>query len=447
MNKRKNTIEHERVPLPTRRAAKASKASNAIERALPELPHVPLQKDVLEEADSTGSPLSSVDEDTETKDFSAETKLTNTANVHPSLDVADDVDNGPVDNNQGVVTKAAVAVDVHVPTNPTVVVTSTPVKTVTALELAIRTGRVKSGDALNTSTSAQDSNATNLAYPPLVRVTIQLPAECEVTKPDLQSFSLRDSYKGLPPLKEGSFTARNLVEDGPGSMMYDDWYIHCPNMDILGKALPAMLFTHDKKLVNLARCDPRILKGAVNPHSSKGADARVLTFNDSSQPATPNPANRKSISGIMHSQDVERFIAVSCMVFNEDNLTAPLYNNAFSFETRPASGRSFTPPSSPSKPSSSLRSPKKTLGSQSILTKSNGANQGGYVKTSLAADEEVIIYDGRYKSIKWPSDLSVLDQRLPKFTNEIPKNSLAVVAHTMTTYPHMVDAVKNGLAD
>lgn len=163
-----------------------------------------------------------------------------------------------------------------------------------------------------------------------------------------------------------------------------------------------MLFTHDKKLVNLARCDPRILKGAVNPHSSKGADARVLTFNDSSQPAvslvpirvthcylqTPNPANRKSISGIMHSQDVERFIAVSCMVFNEDNLTAPLYNNAFSFETRPASGRSFTPPSSPSKPSSSLRSPKKTLGSQSILTKSNGANQGGYVKTSLAADEE-----------------------------------------------------------
>lgn len=179
-----------------------------------------------------------------------------------------------------------------------------------------------------------------------------------------------------------------------------------------------------------------------------------------SQITEMNDARRKLVSGVMHSQDMERFVSVICMVFGHKSMYCNLKDDEFTFETRPARKEGPSPANSPYKPSRAFATKSMSGVAQSPSTLSSGSGiTAGYVQTSLSGSDpgefiplfftrsdrvEVRVYDGRNIGLNWSSDMGKIHTILPRFEGELLPGSFAVVAHTVTSYRKTLQGVVVG---
>ncbi|KAG9219583.1 hypothetical protein CCMSSC00406_0008210 [Pleurotus cornucopiae] len=287
------------------------------------------------------------------------------------------------------------------------------------------------------------------------------PSECQVFDESDQAASLRPIYKHLPNLEVRAFSSWKDIYKPVGRMNFDTWNEWCPNMN-KRFAFCAITFVAFQRVVHLARCDPRSFAARHNPRTSSHGQIMTMSFSDaavislvpirvtSSCLTEPGPRGKKSISGVMHTQDMDRFIAVICMVFGQDSMHCNFYDDIFTFETRAATASNTSLNGSPYKQSrstvASLQSRTSTSHqSQSVLSSGSGIT-AGYIKSSLAPTDEVRVYDGRTKSLNWASDMGKIHEILPQFNGEVPDGSFAVVAHTVTTYDKKIEGAVVGTA-
>ncbi|KAF4586267.1 hypothetical protein EYR38_010542 [Pleurotus pulmonarius] len=283
----------------------------------------------------------------------------------------------------------------------------------------------------------------------------ELPAKCQVYDETQQATLLKHLYCGLPNLEARAFISWKEDYSGHGCMDFGTWDQYCPYMD-LRKGLKAMSFVSFQRVVHLARCDPRMFAARITPRSAGG---RSMTMKDSDaavvslvpirvtncQLTEMNDVGRKVISGIMHSQDMERFVSVICMVFGEQSMYCNLKDDEFTFETRPARREGPTPGNSPYKQSRAATSKLSAPSGQSPSGLSSGSGiTAGYVKTSLSGSDPVRIYDGRNIALNWGSDMGKVHTILPRFDGDLLPGSFAVVAHTVTSFRKSVQGVVVG---
>ncbi|KAJ6520779.1 hypothetical protein DFH09DRAFT_226468 [Mycena vulgaris] len=140
---------------------------------------------------------------------------------------------------------------------------------------------------------------------------------------------------------------------------------------------------------------------------------------------------RKWISGVAHDQDWERMESLFCLLFHETIMYGQISDKALSFQTMisPESKQSDVPDrftrDVPSSMFSSRSPAKNALGSSMYAPK---------VKTLLAFDDTVPVYDARKTVIDFDADLDRLGQVLPLFIGEVPNGSFAIIGYSVSSY-------------
>ncbi|KAJ7270155.1 hypothetical protein B0H12DRAFT_1178325 [Mycena haematopus] len=137
---------------------------------------------------------------------------------------------------------------------------------------------------------------------------------------------------------------------------------------------------------------------------------------------------RKWISGVFHDQDWERFEAILCLVFHETTMFSQITDKAISFQTmlRRSEGVNSGVPER----MFSNRTPKKLAKGKSAPATQRAAN----VKTLLAYNDDIPVYDARRYVIDFDKDLDRLSQVLSRFSGEVPSGSFIIVGYTVSSY-------------
>ncbi|KAJ2914230.1 hypothetical protein MD484_g6192, partial [Candolleomyces efflorescens] len=174
-----------------------------------------------------------------------------------------------------------------------------------------------------------------------------LPDQCEVTKVELQDKLLQGLYVGLACLRTGIFESWSEMV-GPGNIVFSAWANVCPSMDF-DSIMSAMAFTQSGRFINPTRISPLDLL----VRSAPGSGQRLQLYTSDRRPAVcvstvycadsclTVPSTRglkqKYFSGIFHTQEWERCMAIMCALFRQRVLHAQLYKDAIQFATRAAS--------------------------------------------------------------------------------------------------------------
>ncbi|KAJ2920006.1 hypothetical protein MD484_g400, partial [Candolleomyces efflorescens] len=257
-----------------------------------------------------------------------------------------------------------------------------------------------------------------------------LPQYCEVTDKSLWDRVLRKYYTNLPPLRKASLTAYSDVP-GDGYVAFSDWGKTCPTMTFMS-CLNAIEFRSHGRYINPCRISPldcyvKHLPGSFEKYHLHASDRRhaiCLTpvRSRESYLFTPSPrSGRKMLSGVLHSQEMERYVGFLGTVFVREELEAQIYQEALQFSTRP-------PP--PSSPSSSTARPHS---SPSVKLRANSSRNSSKDAFSLSATDDVPVYDCRSRLVDFTKVLDDLHS-LPLWRQEIPSGSFVVVAHTAAIY-------------
>ncbi|KAJ7848381.1 hypothetical protein B0H14DRAFT_3453194 [Mycena olivaceomarginata] len=151
---------------------------------------------------------------------------------------------------------------------------------------------------------------------------------------------------------------------------------------------------------------------------------------------------RKWISGVFHDQEWERWEAIVCLVFHEKIMYSQITDKAISFQTM-LSPDVRNGPNAPAERSSgglpthmlSTRSPAKSS------PKGKGSacpppptRYSAPIKTLLAYNDSIPVYDVRKTVINWDADLGRLGEVLSLFPGEVPVGSFTVVRYTVSSY-------------
>ncbi|KAJ7441881.1 hypothetical protein FB451DRAFT_1190858 [Mycena latifolia] len=289
-------------------------------------------------------------------------------------------------------------------------------------------------------------------------------APCGVYDPELQDPVLAATYIRLPPLPAGRkvlpaydpsrYSGRNETDDVKGGRAkFSSWRRHLKTMPAKN-CIGAMLFVETSpNFINPSRVSPLRLSRQSTSGSSGShrlaVDNRLATcvsavFCAESVVVTAGKIGPKSermrkwVSGIFHNQDWERFESLMCLVFGEDVMYGQINSKkAISFQTmispelvvgtkdvdvqfsKSAPADMFSPivSKSPSKPKSS---PSK----DSVFK----------LKTLLAHNDVVPVYDAQKTPFDFDTDLSRISAVLPLFTGEIPFSSFIVVGYSVSSY-------------
>ncbi|KII82898.1 hypothetical protein PLICRDRAFT_47460 [Plicaturopsis crispa FD-325 SS-3] len=237
---------------------------------------------------------------------------------------------------------------------------------------------------------------------------------------------MRMTYKALPKLIKVSMN--DIASEGPLELPpFGFWKGKVEDMEAL-----KLLFTFVQagRFVNPSRIDPAILTtdptGAVKFLGS-GEIACMLSpiwIGRQSQLITPGPPNSlgresKSIFGLLHCHEFERYCAVIGMVYGFSLLEGPMYRGIMRYGTM----GTIAANSSPTKVGFRKASYQAVVPSEALK-----------IKPVLYSNETVPIYDGRGWGLKIGADFAQVLHKLPRINQELPEDSLALVGYTVTPY-------------
>ncbi|KAJ7152415.1 hypothetical protein C8R46DRAFT_1228748 [Mycena filopes] len=271
-------------------------------------------------------------------------------------------------------------------------------------------------------------------------------AACGVNDLELQDDSLKPHYAGLPPLPKGRRLLpaydkdRSSLEEidwtTGGRIKFSSWFDQNPRM-LAANSMGAMLFqSAEPNYINPSRDRIAVCVSAVcSAESHLTTPMRIGAKSD---------RERKWFSGVFHDQDWERFESLTSLVFGEPIMYGQMQDKAISFQTMisPDLTRSQAASSSSrSLPSSmfSTRSPDKS--GRAAASKSDKQ-----LKTLLAYNDPVPVYDARKKIVDFSSDLDRLAEVLPLFNGEVPIGSFSVVGYTCSSYRGTVSGAESKVA-
>ncbi|KAF6753994.1 hypothetical protein DFP72DRAFT_1068849 [Ephemerocybe angulata] len=262
-----------------------------------------------------------------------------------------------------------------------------------------------------------------------------LPEVCEALDPALQDPILKHLYEDLTPVFGGLFSPWNDVRGG-GMVMFSNWAVDAPELDY-DSALHAMAFKSYKHYINISRISPldvlvRELPGPYPRLYLYTADQKVAVCLSAVQVkesylVEPSPVGmkQKKLHGVFHSQDFERAVGFVCTVFSKKPLSSQLAKDEMQFATRTVFGAHSEPPApnrlSPSKPSPAVAAASSSTAAPMLDS------------FTLGVDDTVPVYDCRYIALDLEKDLDRLDT-LPRWEDEIPYNSFAIVAYTVSVF-------------
>ncbi|KAF5348954.1 hypothetical protein D9758_014226 [Tetrapyrgos nigripes] len=276
---------------------------------------------------------------------------------------------------------------------------------------------------------------------------VMLPKECQVTNAALQDALLVDEgcdYNSLPPLVAGKLISWSLTQVRKGNVKFTEWGRTLPDSLEVDFWISFFKFVRHQNYVNLSRIDPRDL-AAFSGHSSNSVRSVLYVRSPPeiaiclfpvlveashlvgyTQLKGQDPKRYHKLDAILHSQEVDRAVAVITMILSEGRteMAAEIVSDVLSFSTRV---ESTSPNASASSPASENRAYSSATGSSSTSTSSNSF--------SLPFDALVRIYDATHAAEKFDvnADLTAIDTILPCWSGEIPRGSLAVVGSTITS--------------
>ncbi|KAJ7196607.1 hypothetical protein C8J57DRAFT_1738103 [Mycena rebaudengoi] len=304
----------------------------------------------------------------------------------------------------------------------------------------------RSGDVnFGRSAGVAKSTKTGIVYQSdleITKIKYDPTAKCRVSDPFLQDKVLAPTYVGLFPLPGGRLLlpAFQKKEDefnydlSGGRVIFSLWKKIIPLLDF-GVVAPAILFVDAKGgFINPSRIDPARISIQFTTHdssryilladgivatcvSSVMSSESLLVYGRSIGKALP----RKWLTGLMHNQEYERFVALICMVFGAAVVYGQLSNGGVLFQSR-------------------LGSPKgsgtaKDITASGLVSVQKGFTPSAVVtKHSLGFEDTIPVYDGRKAHINFQMDLPKLlsNEYLPFFEGEIPFGSYVVVGYTVT---------------
>ncbi|KAJ7677840.1 hypothetical protein DFH06DRAFT_1316635 [Mycena polygramma] len=320
------------------------------------------------------------------------------------------------------------------------------------------------GDASQEADAQEDVDTVFLEDIEVYKAYFNPKAPCGVFDLDLQDPALRPHYVGLHPLPAGRRVVasydpnRHSLEDldytTGGRVQFSSWYEHNPRM-LAKNPMGAMLFEHaHPNFINPARISPlelgcKVSGGSTTTHRLYVRDRIAICVSAvccmESHVVAPKRVGAKSermrkwLNGVFHDQDWERFESILCLVFHERLMFGQIVDKALSFQTMISPDPRNVPDAPVDRntrgvPSTmfSSRSPNKK--SPNKASSSSVPRRQAPVKTLLAFNDTIPVYDARKKVINFDADLDRLDQVLPLFPGEIPSGSFTVVGYTVSSY-------------
>ncbi|KAJ6481342.1 hypothetical protein C8R47DRAFT_1218504 [Mycena vitilis] len=301
-------------------------------------------------------------------------------------------------------------------------------------------------------------------------------APCGVFDIDLQDPALRPYYVGLAPLPAGRRVVasydphRNSLEDidysTGGRVQYGSWYTHNPRM-LAKNSMGAMLFERaHPNFINPARVPPldlacKVSAGSTTTQRLYVGDRIAICVSAvccmESHVVAPKRVGAKSermrkwFNGVFHDQDWERVEAIFCLVFHERLMFGQIVDKAVSFQSMLSPDPRNVPDAPTDRntrgvPSAMFSSRSPTKPSPNKATSSSAGRRSAPVKTLLAHNDPIPVYDARKKVINFDADLERLDQVLPLFPGEIPSGSFTIVGYTVSSYMATVSGTSERLA-
>ncbi|KAJ7611888.1 hypothetical protein DFH06DRAFT_1345280 [Mycena polygramma] len=288
-------------------------------------------------------------------------------------------------------------------------------------------------------------------------------APCGVYDLNLQDLSLREHYVGLPPLPGGRRIVaaydknRNSVEDidytTGGRVQFSSWYNQNPRM-LAPNSMNAILFERaEPNFINPSRVNPldlgsKVSAGSTTTHRLYVGDRIAICVSAvccmESYLVAPKRVGarsermRKWFNAVFHDQDWERWEAILCLVFHEHVMYGQIVDKAVSFQTMispdPRNAQDATPDRNTRGVPSSMFSSRSPTKKTPTKSSSNASRGSAPVKTLLAYNDPVPVYDARKTVIDFDADLERLDQVLPLFPGEIPSGSFTIVGYTVSSY-------------
>ncbi|KAJ7239832.1 hypothetical protein C8J57DRAFT_103694 [Mycena rebaudengoi] len=266
-----------------------------------------------------------------------------------------------------------------------------------------RTGDINSGKSAGNS-KANKSSTVYQSDLETVKIKYDPLALCGVSDPFLQDKLLSPTYVGggkklLPTFLKQTDTFNYDLTGGHVS--FSLWRNIIPTLDF-DIAAPAVVFIGAPGgFINPSRVDP----------------ARISIQTTTADASLP----RKWLTGLMHNQEYERFVALVCLAFGAAVVYGQLSNGGLLFQSR-------------------LGPPKGTGTGKDIMDSGLVSIQKGYtpssvvVKNSLGFDDNIPVYDARNCRVNFQTDLYYLATKdvLPLYEGEIPFGSFVIVGYTMT---------------
>ncbi|KAJ7027192.1 hypothetical protein C8F04DRAFT_1189855 [Mycena alexandri] len=319
-------------------------------------------------------------------------------------------------------------------------------------------------DADKEPASGEEVDTVFLEDIEVYRVYFNPKAKCGVFDVRLQAPSLRPTYLSLHPLPANrrilpSYDPnRNSLEDVDtstgGRVNWEAWYNQNPRM-LAANSVGAIVFEEAApNFGNISRISPLRLNTRISAGSSStyrlhiedriAICVSVICTTESHLVApkrigVKSERMRKWVSGVLHDQEWERFEAATCLLFHEQTMYSQITDKALSFQTMispdPRMAQNASPAeqrSSRSVPSSMFSTASPSKGSSRFYGPSRSSASS--MKTLLAHNDSVPVYDARKIVVDFNKDLGRLSDVLPLFPGEIPVGSYTVVGYTMSSY-------------
>ncbi|KAJ7635505.1 hypothetical protein DFH06DRAFT_1336526 [Mycena polygramma] len=287
-------------------------------------------------------------------------------------------------------------------------------------------------------------------------------APCGVADPALQDPSLKGQFDHLHPLPafrrilatfdRNRITLEDIDYTTGGHVQFSSWFAQNPRM-LASNSMNAILFVEaGPNFINLSRVSPLRLSCRVSPGSSTThrlfAEDRIAVCVSAicctesyvvaaRRVGAKSERQRKYISGVFHDQDWERFESIVCLVFSEQTMYGQIEGKAISFQTMISPDLRNAADAAPERPTNNVPShmfSKGSPGKKPSPSKASSSRPSGPMKTLLAYNDIVPVYDARKTVIDFSSDLERLSDVLPIFPGEIPSGSFTVVGYTVASY-------------
>ncbi|KAJ3540002.1 hypothetical protein NMY22_g4490 [Coprinellus aureogranulatus] len=228
---------------------------------------------------------------------------------------------------------------------------------------------------------------------------------------------------------------------GPGYVKPAKWALQCPTLD--GQlALDFLTFTSAKQFGNLSRMELSLvhclqLSANANRYHAVTKEGTPFVFISSgfleaSQLTQPSPVGLKQryVRVILHDGEHQRTSSGMCAVFGFESMKTQFARHALQFSTRAEFASS-----TPNKTSWKGSGKEPVAGLFSGPSTAESTARVSIDTFSLPHNAEVPVFDARdVDDFDVNTDLGNLDEKLPRWKEEIPYGSFVVVGYTATAF-------------